>query len=140
MAHPARNGKLTRRSWLLAGLGIGVSAPSFRAQGALTLLPRLDGDLLYISAPNLHFLSGKPLERLLDGRTVTFIAQLSLSLDGYKTFVRQKPQRFVFSCDIWEPDKFYVTRLESSPTRRGFTAPAAEAWCLESLAISTSGI
>ena len=69
------------RSWLLAGMGIGVSARVLRAEGALALSPRLDGEMLYVSAPDLHFLTGRPLERLRDGSTVTYIAQLSLSLD-----------------------------------------------------------
>ena len=140
MAHPARRDTLTRRSWLRAGLGIGVFARSFRAQGAPTLLARLDGEMLYVSSPDLHFLTGKPLQRLKDGSAVTFIAQLSLSLDDNRTILRRQPQRFAFSCDVWEPDKFSVTRLGNAPPRKGLSAAVAEAWCLESLAISTSGI
>jgi hypothetical protein len=104
------------------------------------MVARLDGDMLFVSAPNLHFLTGKPLDRLKDGSSVTFIAQLSLSLDDNKTFVRRQPQRFVFSCDVWDPDKFSVTKLGNSSPRKGLQAGAAEAWCLESLAIDTSGI
>jgi hypothetical protein len=99
---------------------------------------RMDGDILYVSAPDLHFLAGKPLERLKDGDTVVFIAQLSLSLDGNRTIERRQPQRFVFSYDIWE-QTFKVTRM-GNIRRTGLSAGAAEAWCLESLAISTSGI
>jgi hypothetical protein len=139
MAHRARRDNLTRRSWLLAGMGFGVFGQSYRAEGALRMTPRLDGEMLYVSAPGLHFLTGKPLERLKDGRTVTFIAQLSLSLDDNRTILRNHPQRFVFSCDVWDPDKFSVTKLGSS-TRKGLPAAAAEAWCLESMGINTSGI
>jgi len=138
MAHLARNHRLTRRRWLLAGLGMGVSVRAFRAQGAPTLLPRLDGETLYVSASDLHFLTGKPLERLQEGNAVTFMAQLSLSLDGNKTFVRQQPQKFVFSYDILQY-KFQVAKPGGLP-RRGLTASAAESWCIDSLAISTSGI
>src|ERR1043165_8922885 len=108
MAHGARCDKLTRRSWLLGSLGIGVCGQTFRADGAVTATARMDGDMLYIHAPNLHFLTGKPLQRLRDGREVTYIAQLSLSLDANKTILRSHPQRFIFSCDVWEPDKFQV--------------------------------
>ena len=96
------------------------------------MTPRLDGDTLYVSAPDLHFLTGKPLERLRDGREVTFIAQLSLSLDDNRTFIRRQPQRFIFSCDVWDPDKFSVAKLGGSP-RKGLSTAIAEAWCLESL-------
>ena|SRR5437868_8966314 len=139
MAHKARRDQLTRRSWLLASMGIGVFGQSYRADGALRMTPRLDGEMLYVSAPDLHFLTGKPLDRLKDGRIVTFIAQLSLSLDDNRTVLRSHPQRFVFSCDVWDPDKFSVTKLGSSP-RKGLSASVAEAWCLESLGINASGI
>ena len=140
MAQRARPDILTRRSWLLAGVGIGVCGQTFRADGAATMTTRLDGEMLYISAPDLHFLTGKPLQRLKDGREVTYIAQLSLSLDGNRTFPRSHAQRFIFSCDVWDPDKFSVTRLGGSAPRKGLSAAAAEAWCLDSLAISTAGI
>lgn len=113
---------------------MGVS--SVRARAALALTTRLDGEMLYISAPGLHFLAGKPLERLKDGATVVFAAQLSLSLDDHRTIFRPVRQRFVFSYDIWE-EKFSVM---SSSRRTGMTAAEAEAWCLEKLAISASGI
>jgi len=140
MAHRARRDNLTRRSWLLAGVGIGVFGQSNPAEGSVRMTPRLDGEMLYVSAPELHFLTGKALDRLRDGSTVIFIAQLSLSLDDNKTFVRRQPQRFVFSCDVWDPEKFSVTKLGSASPRKGLSAHAAEAWCLESLAINTSGI
>jgi hypothetical protein len=139
MAQGARRDILTRRSWLLAGIGIGVSGRVFRAQAAAGMTPRLDGETLYVSAPDLHFLSGKPLQHLRDGREVTYIGQLSL-LDNNKTPLRSHPQRFIFSCDVWEPDKFSVTRIGGATPRKGLSAPAAEAWCLDSLSINTAGI
>ncbi len=136
MAPPARNDILTRRSWLLAGLGGSVCARLWAAlPGALQL--SMDGEMLYISAPDLHFLTGKPLERLRDGLAVTYVAQLSLSLDDNRTIFRRQPQQFVLSYDIWE-EKFAV-RI-NGPARKGFSAEKAEAWCLDNLAISTSGI
>ena len=140
MAQRARRDILTRRSWLLGSVGIGVCGQTFRAEGAPVIDPRLDGETLYVSAPNLHFLTGKPLQHLRDGQEVTYIAQLSLSLDANKTVLRNHPQRFIFSCDVWEPDKFQVAKLGGSPPRKGMSATAAEAWCLESLSINTSGI
>jgi hypothetical protein len=117
---------------------MGVSARVFRAQAAATLTVRMDGERLYVSSPDLHFLTGKPLDRLKDGREVTFLAQLSLSLDANRTIFRPVHQRFIFSRDVWD-EKFSVTRVGSLP-RKGLTAAAAEAWCLESLAISAAGI
>ena len=136
MAQQAWSDRLTRRNWLLAGLGIGVS---FRVSAAPSMIIRLDGDLLYVSAPDFHFLTGKTLERLRDGGSVTFLAQLSLSLDDNRTILKPVRQRFIFSYDIWQ-EKFSVMRLGSSTPRRGLTANNAEAWCLESLAISTTNV
>jgi hypothetical protein len=136
MAHRARRDKLTRRSWLLASLGIGVS---FRASAIASMILRLDGDLLYVAAPDFHFLTGKTLDRLKDGGSVTFLAQLSLSLDDNRTILKPVRQRFIFSYDIWQ-EKFSVVRLGSSTPRRGLSAAAAEAWCLESLAITTANV
>src|SRR5579862_1680569 len=136
MAHPARSRNLTRRNWLLAGLGSGVSLRIVWGRNPEVLL-HMDGDVLYISAPELHFLTGKPLEKLKDGLTVVFVAQLSLSLDGNRTNVRQQPQRFIFSRDLWN-GRFSVTSGNSR--RIGLSSEKAEAWCLETLAVSTSGI
>jgi hypothetical protein len=50
-------------------------------------------------------------------------------------------ERFVVSYDIWGEDKFSVTM--PGPANRSasnLSASAAEAWCLEGLAISASGI
>jgi hypothetical protein len=139
MAQDARCENLTRRSWLLAGLGMGLCAPAFQAVGNAALALRRDNEILYVSAPNLHFLQGKPLERLKDGASVTFISQLSLSFDDNRTPpFRRLPERFIFSYDIWE-EKFLISRLGGAQ-RKGLSAAAAETWCLESLAISTSGV
>jgi len=65
MAQPARDIRISRRSWLLAGLGI----PLLRARAEEPLLVSFDGDNLHVAAPGLHFLTGKPLSRLKDANT-----------------------------------------------------------------------
>ena len=37
-----------------------------------------DGDNLHVAAPTLHFLTGKPLERLKYGDVVAYVLQLEL--------------------------------------------------------------
>ena len=64
MALDARDKRISRRSWLLAGLAI----PLFRARAAESLVVAFDGDNLRPSAPGLHFLTGKALDRLKDAR------------------------------------------------------------------------
>ena len=137
MPLPARRWQISRRSWLLAGLTV----PVFPARGAPPIDVTFDGDNLHVSAPSLHFLTGKPLERLKDAATVVFLSQLTLFAENHDMAIRRVPERFVVSYDLWE-EKFSVTQLGSSPrsTPHVLSAPAAEAWCLEGLAISALGV
>ncbi|MFB3825475.1 MAG: hypothetical protein ACE15B_01855 [Bryobacteraceae bacterium] len=129
--------RTTRRSWLAAGLALPVSR-AFTAPAGLSAT--WDGDNIHISAPQLRFLSGKPLERLKDGAAVTFFSQLSISTDQFATVFRRLPERFVVSYDLWE-EKFSVNRLSGAPRSAShLAAGAAEAWCLESMVVSASGL
>jgi hypothetical protein len=137
MAQPARVTRISRRSWLLAGLAV----PLFRARAADSIDVTYDGDNLHVSAPALHFLAGKPLDRLKDASTVVFLSQLTLFAGNRDAPFRKVPDRFVVSYDLWE-EKFSVTQLGTTPrsTPRLLSAAAAETWCLEGLAISSMGL
>lgn len=136
MAQSARETKISRRSWLLAGLAV----PLFRARGAESIAVTFDGDNLHVSAPTLHFLAGKPLERLKDGVSVVYLSQLTLFRDDHVTPIRRVPDRFVVSYDLWE-EKFSVTQLGgASRSTSHLSAAGAESWCLEGLAIGASGL
>jgi len=130
---PSREVKISRRSWLLAGL----ATPLLRAWGADPLKVQYDGDNLHIAAPTLHFLNGKPLERLKDGDVVAYVAQVELWSDDRSAVLKQQRGRFVVSYALWE-EKFSVTQLGSSPrTVEGLSATGAEVWCLNQMAIPT---
>jgi hypothetical protein len=99
-----------------------------------------DGDDLHVAAPQLHFLAGKPLERLKDGASVVFLTQLTLTTDSFNSILRRTPERFVFSYDLWE-ERFSVTKLgPGQRTVAHLSAAAAEAWCLDNVAISASSL
>ncbi len=132
MAQPARD-TLSRRSWLLAGLSLAVS----RVRAAPAFSVFFDGDNIRVAAPQLHFLSGKPLDRLKDGSTVVFLSQLEILRNDHTTVFRSAQEQLVFSYDLWE-ETFKVTMRDRSAAR--LSGPAAEAWCLENLAISTLGL
>jgi hypothetical protein len=138
MEQPPRGIQLSRRGWLLASL----AAPLFSARAADPLAVTYDGDNLHISAPTLHFLAGKPFERLRDGATVVYLSQLTIFGDRGITVIRRSPiMRFVVSYDVLAEDKFSVT--VPGPLRRSvsnLSAPATEAWCMETLAVSASGV
>src|SRR5579859_6142655 len=140
MAPHAWNTRISRRTWLLASL----SLPVFSARGETKLIPIYDGDNLHVAAPpDWHFLTGKSLQRLKDGATVVYLAQLGL----YEDAAFQRPirlaemDRFAVSYDIWDNARFSVTML--SKTRRkspNLVAASAEAWCLENMAVSVSNL
>jgi hypothetical protein len=95
---------------------------------------------LEFSAPRLHFLSGKPLERLRNAAEVPFDFKLTLWSGDRSHVARLAADRFVVSYDIWE-ETFSVNKIES-PRRSGshFSAVAAEAWCMEQMGMDVTGL
>jgi hypothetical protein len=139
MIADARNTSMSRRSWVIASLSLLL----YRARAEERLNTSYDGDNLRVSAPGLHFLTGKPLQRLKDGATVVYLAQLGLFEDaGFLRPIRLAPiDRFAVSYDIWDQGKFSVTMLNPTPrTSPNLSAGATELWCLENMAISTSNL
>jgi hypothetical protein len=127
---------LTRRDCLLALL----FAPMAKALSAQPLLVRLDGDYVHITAPQLQFLSGKTLERLHDGASVAFLAQISLSLDANATVQARSVARFALSYDIWE-ETFSVTRLQQNRrTSSHLSLDAAQNWVLDNLTLGAGEV
>ncbi len=133
---------ITRRWWLLAIAG----APIAVGLTAQALLVRLDKEFLRISAPNLHFLTGKPLERINDGNTVGYLGQLSILTGEFGPVQSRTIHRFAVSHDIWEDPNtgFRVTLvtpgISSKPSARRLTTVAAEAWCLDQLKIDLANL
>ena len=133
MEIPARETRISRRSWLLAGM----ATPLLRAWAADSLKFQYDGDNLHVAAPTLHFLTDKALERLKDGDVVAYVAQIELLDETRSQVVKTQRGRFVVSYALWE-EKFSVTQLGNSPrTVEGLTAALAETWCLSQLVIPT---
>ena len=105
---------------------------------------RLEGDFLHISAPHFSFLKDGTLERLKDGASIAFIAQLTVS--GSPNYVipdARSLTRFAVSYDIWE-ERFSVTKIGDRPDQKKtiahLQAAAAEKWCFDNLAINRADI
>lgn len=106
---------------------------------AQELSVRVTPDQIQVAAPKLHFLSGKPMERLRHGNAIPFDFQLSV-LNDSKQVLRQTFERFVVSYDIWE-ERFSVTRTRGTRASvSNLTAVSAEAWCLDNLSMPGSGL
>jgi hypothetical protein len=104
------------------------------------LVARLQDDKLQITAPKLHFLAGRPLERLKDGATVPFDFQLTMWVDQRDRVYARSLERFAISYDLWE-ESFSVTQLRT-PRRSAsrLSSPAAEAWCLDKMSLSAGDL
>jgi hypothetical protein len=129
---------LSRRRWLQAGLGMLVLP--LRARDTLTV--SYDGDNIHIADRSLHFLAGKPLQRMKDGSTVAYLAELTLFAEPDMTLLRRSPvQRFLVSYDIWGEDKFSVAAPGISPHgATGLSLEATEDWCISNMAIDADGL
>jgi hypothetical protein len=108
---------------------------------AQDLLLRRAGQELRVSAPRLHFLTGKPLERMRNGASVTYDMQMTIFGDtARQTVLRRGFERFVVSYDLWE-ETFSATRVRGTRTAASrMTAQQAESWCLEHLAVPATGL
>jgi len=95
---------------------------------------------LEFAAPRLHFLSGRPLERLRNAAEVPFDFQITLWTGNHQHVARNVFDRFVVSYDLWE-ETFSVSKIQN-PRRAGshFTAAAAEAWCLDQMTMDVTGL
>ena len=135
----------SRRRWVLNGTAL-VAATAISAFAVQyndrQLTARLDGELLRISAPHFSFLYGKPLERLKDGASIAFVAQMTVSSSpSYVIADARSVTSFAISYDIWE-ERFAITKIsdrgEQKRTVSHLAAPAAEAWCFDNLALNRS--
>jgi hypothetical protein len=131
--------QLTRRKLLMCILPASGACFAVSAS-AETLEARLVAGRLRVTAPQLHFVTGKPLERLRNGAPVPFAIQLALSTDRWTTVLQRDIERFVLSYDLWE-EKFSISKL-GSPRKAvsHLTATAAETWCVDEMAVPPAGV
>lgn len=128
---------LTRRGWLIVGA---ISPVLLKAVASLNLHLHHEENYLHVSAPHLHFLTGRPLERLKNGSSVLYSVQLALSSDQFATVDRRNFERFVISYDIWE-EKFSIVRLGTAKaTASHLETAAAEDWCVRKVGLLTHGL
>jgi hypothetical protein len=107
---------------------------------AQTLTVDTVGEALKIHATGFSFLTGDPLARLRDGRSVRVeLAAMVLPGPG-KSPAATTRRVFALSYDLWE-ERFAVTTVDTrSQSVSHLTMPAAEAWCVEQLAIPISAV
>lgn len=124
---------------LLVSLCLSFTLIAMTVSSEGLLVRRIGGDL-HVSAPSLHFLTGKSLARLRDGVAVPFDFQLVIASGSKNNVVARSLERFTVSYDVWE-QKFSVVRM-SDRHRSSLRMPAsgAESWCLDHIVIPASAV
>jgi hypothetical protein len=104
------------------------------------LLPHHVAGDIRVTAPSLHFLTGKSLSRLHDGAAVPFDFQLIITSGSKNNVVARALERFTISYDVWE-EKFSVVRVRDF-RRSGMrlSASSAESWCLDNIVVAAAGL
>ncbi|HEY2844835.1 MAG TPA: hypothetical protein VGJ09_14335 [Bryobacteraceae bacterium] len=122
--------------WVIATFLSGVAFAMWAEELSLST----QDNRLEFAAPRVHFLVGKPLERLRNAAEVPFVFKITLSAGAKNQILRETAARFVVSYDLWE-EKFSVTKL-ATPRRsaRHLADTAAEAWCLREMSMDVTGV
>jgi hypothetical protein len=89
---------------------------------------------VHVRAEGIEFISGPPLSRLKDGRSLRLQLDLSAAEAEAGAFAPLAQPRFVLSYDLWE-ERFAVARTDVPRSISHLTARDAEAWCMEQLAL-----
>lgn len=127
------------RRWGIVAIGVlfGTLALSF---SPTSMAPHWGGDRLLVTAPGLHFLTGKALDRLHDGATIPFAFQMTLTTLPRSIPLHRTLDRFVVSYDVWG-EKYRV--VQTTGARRAVTnlaANAAETWCIDQMGVPTTEV
>src|SRR6267154_2478572 len=94
--------------WLVAAFVSGLALAMFAEE----LILNWRDNRLEFSAPRVHFLVGKPLERLHNAAPVPFDFQVTLSSGTKNHLFRRVADRFVVSYDVWQED-FKVSKIQA---------------------------
>jgi len=122
--------------WVIATFLSGVAVAMWAEELSLST----QDNRLEFAAPRLHFLVGKPLERLRNAAEVSFAFHITLFSGNQTHKLQETASRFVVSYDLWE-EKFSVTKLANPRrTARNLADTAAEAWCLREMSMDVTGV
>ena len=133
---------MTARHNLAAFIFLGVGGLDLLAMTVSSegLLPHHIAGDIRVTAPALHFLTGKSLSRLHDGASVPFDFQLIISSGSKDNVVASSLERFTVSYDVWE-EKFSVVRVRDfRHSGMRLSASSAESWCLDNIVIPAAGL
>jgi hypothetical protein len=104
------------------------------AMAAEEMILRAQGSLLNFTAPRVHYLSGRPLERMKNAAEVDYDFRVTLAARARVNTVREKAGRFRISYALWE-ERFKIVEVlpNRGKTKADLTAEEAEAWCVQEM-------
>jgi hypothetical protein len=109
--------------------------------GSQSMTVTTTGGEVRVQAPGFHFISGQPLARLKDGLTLRVELEIRvLAGPGAAAAAAQSRQTFVLSYDLWEERFAATVSGTGSRSVSHLTAAAAEAWCIQHLAVPVGGL
>jgi hypothetical protein len=109
--------------------------------GSQSMTATTRGGEVRVQAPGFRFISGEPLARLKDGLTVRVELEIRvLAGPGAAAAAAQRRLTFVLSYDLWEERFAAAVSGTGSRSVSHLSAAAAEAWCIEQLAVPVSGM
>ena len=102
---------------------------------------RAQENRLEFSAPQLHFITGRPLERLRNAAPVAYDIKVTLWAGNRNNIQGSQTARFVISYALWE-ERYSVTKVSSTPRRSAshMKDSEAEAWCLQEMSMDVTGV
>lgn len=103
------------------------------------LMLRRHEDQLRFTAPKIHFVAGRAVDRLKEGNAVPVYFQATIAVGSRSNVVERLVESFVISYDLWE-ERFKVVARGQRKSASNLTAVQTEAWCFENLGISLANI
>lgn len=96
-------------------------------------------DQLRFTAPKVHFVAGRTVDRLREGNAVPVDFHATIAVGSRQNVVERLVERFVISYDLWE-ERFKVVRLSQRKSASNLTALQIESWCFDNLGLSLANV
>jgi len=126
--------------WRAVAVLLAVLASAPLRASAQTVTVDTAADALHIHGAGFSFLKGEPLARLKDGRSVRVELVATVLAAPGKSAAAATRRIFALSYDLWE-ERFAVATVDArSRSVSHLMAAAAEAWCVEQLAVPLSAL
>jgi hypothetical protein len=98
------------------------------------------GDQLHVAAPQLHFLTGKAVEKLRNGSTITYVVTLAATPKHARKAAFLVQEKFSVSFDIWEEKYSVAQNKPGGRTASRLTSAMVEEWCLDNIPIPVRSV